>query len=165
MGIPGTMLTIPIFMLFLRLNLMNTAAGLIIIYICTSIPFTVYFLTAFFASLPTELEEAARIDGATSFQAFWQIMLPLAQPGIITVSIFNFLGMWNEYFWALIFVNSDEHRTLMLGLEAVMRAMRYTGDYGGMFASIMIIFLPTFIIYIFISEKIVSGITAGAIKS
>lgn len=165
MGIPGVMLLIPLFMIFIRLNLVNTIQGLLIVYVVISIPFTVYFLTAFFATLPREIEEAGLIDGCTDWQVFWKLMLPLAQPGLITVTIFNFIALWNDYFWALIFVNTEERRTLMLGLEALLRAMRYTGDWAGLFASVIIVFLPTFILYIFLSEKIIAGVTAGAVKS
>ncbi len=165
MGIPGAMLLIPLFMTFIRLNLVNTIQGLLIVYVVVSIPFTVYFLTGFFASLPREIEEAGLIDGCTDWQVFWKLMLPLAQPGLITVTIFNFIALWNDYFWALIFVNSEQRRTLMLGLEALLRAMRYTGDWAGLFASVIIVFLPTFILYVFLSEKIIAGVTAGAVKS
>jgi N-acetylglucosamine transport system permease protein len=165
MGIPGMMLIIPLFMLFLRLNLVGTLPGLIIIYVGTSIPFSVFFLTGFFSSLPSELEDAALIDGCSESQAFWRIMFPIAQPGIVTLVIFNFIGLWNDYLWALIFVNTDQRRTLMLGVEAIMRAMRYTGNWAGMFAGIIILFLPTFVLFVLLSETIISGITAGAIKS
>jgi N-acetylglucosamine transport system permease protein len=165
MGIPGMMLIIPLFMLFLRLNLVGTLPGLIIIYVGTSMPFSVFFLTGFFSSLPSELEDAAMIDGSTEAQAFWKVMFPIAQPAIITLVIFNFIGLWNDYLWALIFVNTDKRRTLMLGVEAIMRAMRYTGNWAGMFAGIIILFLPTFILFVLLSEKIISGITAGAVKT
>lgn len=165
MGVPGTMMMIPLFMVFVRLRLVNTLPGLIMVYVCMSIPFTVYLLTGFFGTLPRELEEAATIDGCSDIQAFWRIMLPLAQPGIITVTIFNFIGLWNDYFWALIFVNNAERRTLSLGLQSLVQSMRYTGDWAGLFASVVIVFLPTFILYIFLSEKIIAGITAGAVKA
>lgn len=164
-GVPGMMLMIPLFTIFVRLSLTGTSEGLIIIYIGSSIPFTVFFLTGFFGSLPTELEEAALIDGCTHSQVFWRVMLPLAQPGIITVTIFNFIGLWNDYFWALIFVNTPERRTLQLGLQALVQSMRYTGDWAGLFASVIVVFLPTFVVYIFLSEKIIAGITAGAVKA
>ncbi len=164
-GMPGMLLLIPLFTLFVRLNLTGTSQGLILIYVGTSIPFTVFFLTGFFGSLPSELEEAALIDGCTYSQVFWRVMLPLAQSGIITVTIFNFIGLWNDYFWALIFVNTPERRTLQLGLQALVQAMRYTGDWAGLFASVVIVFLPTFVVYLFLSEKIIAGITAGAVKS
>ncbi len=165
MGIPGMMLIIPLFILFLRLNLVGTLPGLIIIYVGTGIPFSVFFLTGFFGSLPSELEDAAKIDGCTEAQAFWKVMFPIAQPAIITLVIFNFIGLWNDYLWALIFVNTDRRRTLMLGVEAIMRAMRYTGNWAGMFAGIIILFLPTFVLFVLLSEKIISGITAGAVKT
>ena len=165
LGIPGLMLIIPLFITFLRLNLVGTIPGLIIIYVGISIPFSVFLLTGFFSSLPSELEDAAKIDGCSEMQAFWKIMLPIAQPGIITLVIFNFIGLWNDYLWALIFVNTDNRRTLMLGVEAIMRAMRYTGNYAGMFAGVIILFLPTFILFVLLSETIISGITAGAVKS
>lgn len=165
MGIPATMVTIPIFMLFIRLNLVGTTAGLIIVYVCSSIPFTVYFLTGFFGSLPRELEESARIDGCSDIGAFWRIMFPLAQPALITIIIFNFIGLWNDYFWALIFVNTPARRTLALGLQYLVQSMRYTGDWSGMFASVVIVFLPTLLLYLFLSEKIIAGITVGAVKA
>ncbi|MEA3440026.1 MAG: carbohydrate ABC transporter permease [Chloroflexota bacterium] len=165
MGIPGLMLIIPLFMLFLRLNLTGTTPGLIIIYVGLSIPFSVFLLTGFFSSLPSELNDAAMIDGCSESQAFWRVMLPIAQPGIITLVIFNFIGLWNDYLWALVFVNTDQRRTLMLGVEAIMRSMRYTGNWAGMFAGIIILFLPTFILFVLLSETIISGITAGAVKT
>jgi N-acetylglucosamine transport system permease protein len=165
MGIPALMLIIPLFMLFLRLNLVGTLPGLIIIYVGGSIPFSVFFLTGFFSSLPSELNDAAMIDGCSEAQAFWKVMFPIAQPGIVTLVIFNFIGLWNDYLWALIFVNTDQRRTLMLGVEAIMRAMRYTGNWAGMFAGIVILFLPTFILFVLLSETIISGITAGAVKT
>jgi N-acetylglucosamine transport system permease protein len=164
-GIPGMMLFIPLFVMFLRLKLTGTTFGLILVYVGSSIPFTVYFLTGFFATLPKELEEAARIDGCSDMGAFWRVMLPLAQPGLVTITIFNFIGLWNDYFWALVFASSAERRTLALGLQFLVQSMRYTGDWAGMFASVVIVFLPTFILYLFLSEKIIAGITAGAVKA
>lgn len=164
MGVPGLMLLIPLFMLFARLHLTDNPAGLILVYLGTHVPFTVFFLVSFFASLPHELEEAAGIDGATPAQTFWRIMLPLARPGIATVTIFNFLTLFNEYFWALIFVNTPEHRTLSIGLEALLQSMRYTGDYAALFAGINIVVIPTLIFFIWQSKNIIGGVTAGAVK-
>ena len=91
-------------------------------------------------------------------------MLPLAQPGIVTVSIFNFLAVWNEYFIALIFANSDKMKSVGVGLFSMVAALKSVGDYGSLFAAVIIVFLPTFIIYIFLSEKIIAGVTGGGIK-
>ena len=106
----------------------------------------------------------AAIDGCSPMRTFWTIMFPLAQPGIITVSIFNFITVWNEYFMSLIFANKTAVRPVAVGLYNMISAMRYTGDWGGMFASVVIVFLPTFILYLFLSEKIIRGVTGGAIK-
>ena len=91
-------------------------------------------------------------------------MLPLAQPGIITVSIFNFITVWNEYFMALIFANKGDMRPVAVGLFSMIQSMRYTGDWAGMFAAVVIVFLPTFILYILLSQKIIANVTGGAIK-
>lgn len=165
MGIPAMMTMIPLFMMFTRLGLIKSFAGLLIVYICGAIPFTVFFLSGFFSSLPTELEEAAVMDGATPFRSFWSIMLPLAQGALITVTVFNFLNFWGEYTWAMIMVNNDSARTLQIGLQIAMRSMLNQGNYAGIFAGIIIVFLPTLLIYVFLAEKIVSNITAGAIRT
>jgi len=164
MGIPYPLLFIPLFALLTLLRVINTIPGLIIVYVSLSIPFTVYLLTGFFATLPKELEEAAVIDGCTSFQTFQKVMLPLASPGILTATIFNGIGLWNEYQLALIFISNQDARPLSLGLYAIKNAMQYTGDWPGLFAGVVIIMIPTIILYIFLSEKMISGITMGAVK-
>jgi N-acetylglucosamine transport system permease protein len=165
MGIPAMMTMIPLFMMFTRLGLVKSFVGLLVIYICGAIPFSVFFLSGFFTSLPTELEEAAIMDGATRFQTFRIIMLPLAQGALVTLTVFNFLNFWGEYSWALIMVNNDSYRTLQIGLQTVIRSMLNQGNYAGIFSGIIIVFLPTLLIYVFLAEKIVSNITAGAIKT
>ena len=165
MGIPAMMTMIPLFMMFTRFGLIKSFVGLLIIYICGAIPFSVFFLSGFFTSLPTELEEAAIVDGASRFQAFRLIMLPLAQGALITLTVFNFLNFWGEYSWALIMVNNDSYRTLQIGLQTVIRSMLNQGNYAGIFSGIIIVFIPTLLIYIVLAEKIVNNITAGAIKT
>lgn len=164
MGIPYPLLFIPLFALLTFLRVINTLPGLIIVYVSLSIPFTVFLLTGFFATLPKELEEAAIIDGCTSFQAFQKVMLPLASPGILTATIFNGIGLWNEYQLALVFISNQDVRPLSLGLYAIKNAMQYTGDWPGLFAGVVIIMVPTIFLYIFLSEKMISGITMGAVK-
>jgi ABC-type glycerol-3-phosphate transport system permease component len=153
------------FVLFVRLNLNNTVPGIIIAYVSVSVPFTVYVLTGFFASLPRELEEAAMIDGCTSFQVFWHVMLPLAQPGLLTAAIFNGVSMWKEFQWALIFVNTEELRTLSLGLYSLKTAMQYSADWAGLYAAVVVVMVPTIILYVFLSEQMIAGITMGSVKS
>jgi N-acetylglucosamine transport system permease protein len=165
MGIPGVMLMVPLYMMSVKLHLgRDNPLVLILIYVFTGIPFTMFYLTGFFSSLPKELNESGMVDGCTHISAFWRIMFPLASPGVVSVTIFNFIGYWNEYMWALIFVNTTKRRTLALGLQAIVESMRYKGDWASLFAAIVIIFVPTFILFILLSEKIISGITAGAVK-
>ena len=124
-----------------------------------------YFLTAFFSTVPTALAEAAMIDGCSEMKAMWKVMIPMASPGIITVTIFNFMNIWNEYFMALIFANgNDKIRTLSMGLQNMITSMKYTGDWAGLFAGVNIVLVPTLILYLLLSEKIVAGITGGAVK-
>ena len=164
MSIPSVMLILPLFKMATSLNLIGSRWTLIILYICINVPFGVFFLIGFFASLPKALEEAAEIDGCTPDQAFWKIMFPLAQPGIMTLTIFNFITIWNEYFMALIFANKTELRTVSTGLQAIMQSMKYSGDWAGLFAGVIIVFLPTFLLYLFLSKKIIAGVTGGAVK-
>lgn len=164
MSIPSVMLILPLFKMATSAGLIGSRWTLIILYICINVPFGVFFLTGFFLSLPTALEEAAQIDGCTPDKAFWKIMFPLAQPGIVTLTIFNFINIWNEYFMALIFANKTELRTVSTGLQAIVQAMKYSGDWAGLFAGVVIVFLPTFIPYLFLSNKIIAGVTGGAVK-
>ena len=164
LGIPAIMIVMPLFSVVSRLRLTNNRWLLIFLYIAMNVPFTTFFLLSFFKSLSTTYEEAAAIDGCSPMGTFWRIMFPLVQPGIITVTVFNFITIWNEYFMSMIFANKTKVRPVAVGLFNMIQAMRYTGDWGGMFASVVIVFMPTFILYIFLSDRIIQGVTAGAIK-
>lgn len=164
LGIPVIMIIMPLFGLVSSLKLTNSRSLIIFLYVAMNVPFAIFFLLAFFKNLSFTYEEAASIDGCSPMRTFWKIMLPLAQPGIVTVTIFNFITIWNEYFMSLIFANKTTVRPVAVGLYNMIQSMRYTGDWGGMFASVVIVFLPTFILYIFLSEKIIAGVTGGAIK-
>lgn len=168
MGVPVAMIVLPLFCLIARLHLVDDGLKnylvLIFLYIGINVPYTTIFLLNFFANLSHSFEEAAEIDGCSPSKIFWKIMFPMAQPGIITVTIFNFINVWNEYFLSLIFANSDKMRPVAVGLYSMINSMKYTGDWSGMFAAVVIVFLPTFLLYIFMSEKIIAGVTAGGIK-
>ena len=164
LGIPSTMIIMPLFSLTSRLNLASSRTVLIILYIGLILPFTVFFMYAFFKGIPRDYVEAAKVDGCSPYAIFWKIMLPLAQPGFVTVTIFNIITVWNEYFISLIFANDSALRPVAIGLVNMINSMRYTGDWAGMFAAVVIVFLPTFLLYIFLSDKIVAGVTAGGIK-
>ncbi|MCL2276916.1 MAG: carbohydrate ABC transporter permease [Treponema sp.] len=164
LGIPVIMIIMPLFGLASTFRLVNNRFVLMFLYIGMNIPFAVFFLLAFFKNFSATYEESAAIDGCSQVRTFWNIMFPLAQPGLVTLTIFNFITIWNEFFMALIFANRPNVRPLAVGLYNMVQSMRYTGDWAGLFASCVIVFLPTFVLYIFLSDKIIKGVTAGAIK-
>lgn len=164
MGVPSQLLLVPLFFLMFKMKLVDSLFGLAIVYVALSLPFTIFYLVGFFRTLPKELEEAAVIDGCTSFQAFNKIMLPLASPGVLTVSIFNFLFLWNDFLLALTFLSSNDKFTLSLGLFGLKGTMQYTGDWVGLFAGFTVTMLPVLIVYLFLSNRMVEGLTAGATK-
>lgn len=165
MGIPIIMIILPLFAVIASTgvlnNLMATRVTLIILYVGINVPYTTIFLLAFFSNISRTYEEAATIDGSTPTKTFWKIMFPMAQSGIVTVTIFNFINIWNEYFISLIFANSDALRPVAVGLYGMLQSMQYTGNWAGMFAAVIIVFVPTLILYLFLSEKIIGGITGG----
>lgn len=164
MAIPQIMIVMPLFSAAVRSGLSNSKFLLLILYTGMALPYTTTFLTAFFSNQSVVYEEAAAIDGASPMKTFWTIMFPLAQPGLVTVSIFNFMNVWNEYFLSMIFASSQKSMTVGPGLKSVLTAMQYTGDWGGLFAAVVIVFLPTLLIFVCLSRTIINGITAGGIK-
>ncbi len=148
----------------LTVSLHDSHAGLILIYVAASLPFTVFVLTAFFRTLPNELREAALMDGASEYRVYSTVMMPLARPGLVTVAIFNFLGLWNEYLFGLVFLQSDTLKTLPLGLASISMQAQYKSDFGILFAGLVITMVPTLLVYIFLQERITKGITLGALK-
>lgn len=164
LGIPVQLLFIPLYKIMAGLHLVDSLLGLIIIYTTSSIPFTVFLLTGFFLSIPSTLEDAASIDGCNEFQTFFKIMVPMATPGIVTAAIFNFIFLWNEYMLALIFITGKENKTLSLGLYSLYSAFQYTSDWVSIFSGCVLSIIPVTIIFILLSERIISGITLGAIK-
>lgn len=160
MSVPAIMIIMPIFALTTKWGIGGRVL-LVLLYIFLNVPYTTVYLLNFFATLSTAYEEAAAIDGCPPAKTFLQIMLPLIQPAIITVTIFNFLAIWNEFFMALIFASSEDMAPVGVGLMQIVNSMKYTGNYGGLFAAVVIVFLPTFLLYIFLSEKIIAGVTGG----
>lgn len=163
-GIPTALIFIPVYTILARLSLINTVPGLIIVYTSLATPFTVFILTGFFGSIPRELEEAALIDGCTEVGVFRRIMLPLATPGVVTATIFNGINIWNEYQLALVFLSDDQKKPLGLALYSLQNAMQYNFNWVTLFAGVCIIMIPTIIMFIFLSERMVEGITMGAVK-
>ena len=164
LGIPVIMIVMPLFSIITSLKLTNTRGLIMFLYIAMNVPFSIFFLLAFFSNLSYTFEEAAAIDGCSPIQTFWKIMFPLAQPGIITVTIFNFIAIWNEFLMSMLFASKQNVRPIAVGLYNMVKGMQYTNDYGGMFAAVVIVFAPTFLLYLFLSDKIIAGVTGGAIK-
>jgi len=163
-AIPVQLLTVPLYLIFNDLRLLNSLPALGLVYVATHMPFTVFVLTGFFKSLPSELEEAAVLDGASEYGVFWKVMLPLGMPGIITVTIFNFLGIWNEYLLALMLINEPTRMTVPLGLYNLKVTQEYAADWTALFAGFVIVLLPTVIAFIILQERITKGMTVGALK-
>ncbi len=161
---PIFMALVPLFFLVKDLGMLNTWRGLILVYTAYSLPFTVFFLTGFFKTLPSELHEAALIDGANEYQAFFRVMLPLAQPGLVTMAIFNFLGMWNQFILPLVLMTNRDRYVLPQGLQFMLHQQYYNNDWSALFAAVTIIMVPTLIVYVLFQSRIQKGITVGALK-
>lgn len=166
---PVILALVPLFFLLQSIpwiggNMLDTHVGLILVYVAYSLPFTVFFMTGFFKTLPTELLEAAIIDGASQYQLFFKIVIPLAKNGLVSMAIFNFLGQWNQYILPLVLLTSSNKYVLSQGLAFLQHQQRYQSDWSGLFAAIVIIMLPTLIIYTIFQNQIQRGLTIGALK-
>lgn len=161
---PVFLALVPLFSLVNQLKMLNTFHGLIIVYIAYSLPFTIFFLTGFFKTLPTEIEESAIMDGANPYQVFFKVMLPMASPGLISMGIFNFLGMWNQYVLPLVLISDESKYMLSQGLAFMLFKQFYENDWSALFAALTIIMVPTLIVYITFQKQIQDGITTGALK-
>ena len=161
---PVFLALVPLFNLVNQLKMLNTFHGLILVYIAYSLPFTIFFLTGFFKTLPTEIEESAIMDGANPYQVFFKVMLPMASPGLISMGIFNFLGMWNQYVLPLVLISDESKYMLSQGLAFMLFKQFYENDWSALFAALTIIMVPTLIVYITFQKQIQDGITTGALK-
>lgn len=164
MGVPVQLLLVPLFMLLNHMHLVDNHFGLILAYVAYLLPFTSFLLIGFFRTLPSELEEAATLEGYSDFSIFWRIMLPLSSPGLITAAIFNFIVLWNEYLLALVLLSSPKRWTVSLGLYNLRVAMGSIADWTTLFAGTVIIMIPAVLVYLFLSERMITGLTLGATK-
>ncbi|ALC20118.1 carbohydrate ABC transporter permease [Streptomyces pristinaespiralis] len=167
MSFPVFMLVIPLFFVmrdFPGSSLLATYHGLILVYIAYSLPFTVFFMTAFFRTLPATVAEAALIDGASHSRTFFQVMLPMAKPGLISIGIFNFLGQWNQYLLPMVLNQQEDKYVLTQGLAMIALQQGYENDWGALMAGMMIAMLPVLVVYAIFQRQVQSGLTAGALK-
>ncbi|MBW6424156.1 carbohydrate ABC transporter permease [Rhizobium sp. XQZ8] len=160
--LPLKLAIIPLFILMRDLGILNTQLSLIIIYVAMGLPTTVFIMTGFIRTLPNELEDAARMDGASEPRIMWSIMLPLVRPALVIAGIQNVVPIWNDFFFPLIFIQKDALKTLPQGLTTFMG--EYTTDWGILFAGLMLSSAPVILIYIILSRQFINGMTAGAVK-
>ncbi|WP_166026646.1 carbohydrate ABC transporter permease [Streptomyces chilikensis] len=164
MSFPVMLALVPLFYVVNNVGLLNTTHGLILVYIAYSLPFTVFFLTSFFRTLPTSIAEAAFVDGASHTRTFFQVMLPMAKPGLISVGIFNFLGQWNQYMLPTVLSTDPEQKVLTQGLVQMTAVAGYKSDWAALFAGLVLAMLPVLGAYVVSQRQVVQGLTAGALK-
>lgn len=159
---PPILLAIPYSLVMAKLGLTNTRIGLVIVYLSFSVPYAVWMLVGFFKTVPIEIEEAARVDGANKVQVFVQIVLPLIMPGIVATAIYTFINAWNEFLYSLILINSTDLMTVSVALRSLQGAEIL--DWGDMMAASTLVVIPSVVFFMFIQKKIAGGMTDGAVK-
>lgn len=162
MLIPLQAVLVPLFTQMRDLKLLNSLLSLILSYSAFGLPITIFLMESFIREFPDSIMEASLIDGASVPRIFFSVVLPMSGPVVATVTILNFLNNWKEFSFALIFINAEERKTLPLGLYNFLGA--YTADYAGLMAALTIATVPVLILYLFLQEKIIKGMTAGAVK-
>ena len=160
--LPAMLIMIPLYVTLSRFHLVDTHFSLILIYTAINLPFGIWTLKGFFDDIPTELDEAAMIDGCSRFQAYWRIILPFSLPGVASVGVFTLMNVWNEYTIASIFIQDKNLRTLSVGIRQFM--MQNTTDWASMSAAATIAVLPAFVMIIFAQKYLVGGLTSGSVK-
>jgi multiple sugar transport system permease protein len=160
--VPGIALSLPLFILFARLDIIDTHFALIVAYVALNVPFTIWLIDGFFRQVPKDLAEAAQIDGCTRWQAFWQVEFPLAGPGVASAAIFAFLTSWNEFALASQLTRSVNSKTLPVGL--LDYTSEFTIDWRGMCALAVVMIAPALALTFIIQKRLVSGLTFGAVK-
>ncbi len=157
--LPFRLAIVPLFLLLNDLGLVDSRLGLILVYAATGIPFSIFILSSFFRQLPQELSEAARIDGAGEFSIFGRIMLPLVRPALATVVVFQFVPLWNDFFFPLVLLRSTDKWTLPVGMTRFFG--EFQTDWSTLFAGLIIMTLPLIIIFLLATKQIIAGLTAG----
>jgi raffinose/stachyose/melibiose transport system permease protein len=160
--LPVHLAILPIFYLFDGMGLIDSRLGLVLMYAASGVPFSIFVLTTFFRQLPVELEEAAHLDGASDWQTFWRVMVPLVRPALATVAVFRFVPIWNDFLFPLVLLRDDRKYTLPVGLTA------FTGEnatnFSAVFAGLVITTVPLIVLFLLATRQIVAGLTAGMAK-
>lgn len=168
-------IVVPIFLMFVDADtflrsmgvgafFLNNRVVLALVYASTNLPFTVYLLSGFFQAIPKDYEEAAFVDGSGYFHTMIKVMFPIAKPSIITIILFNFLAFWNEYILAMTLMTKDKYKTLPVGLMNLNSAQKAAANYGQLYAGLVMVMLPTLILYILVQKKLTEGMSLGGLK-
>jgi N-acetylglucosamine transport system permease protein len=160
---PVFLAIVPLFFVLKNLSLLNTLPGLIITYVAFALPFTVFFLHSFFKQLPGEIYEAAQIDGAGEWRTFFSVMLPMARPGMASVAIFNFLGLWNQFLLPVALNTDSNNYVLSQGMASFASQAGYAVDFGALFAAVIITVAPVLVVYIIFQRQLQVSVTQGGV--
>ncbi|ROQ37488.1 N,N'-diacetylchitobiose transport system permease protein [Frondihabitans sp. PhB188] len=161
--LPATALLIPQFLIFSQIGLVGTYVGLMLAYVAAVLPFTIWVMRGFFLAIPMEVEEAARMDGASTWQVLTRVLFPLVMPGVIASGVFAFIAAWNDYIVAYTFMQDQSHYTLPVWLASFTTQTSGT-DFGGQMAASVLFSLPVVVFFMIIQRNLVSGMSAGAVK-
>jgi len=162
MLVPAKLAILPLFIQLKWMHLLNSHLGLILVYAAGALPAAIFIMSGFFRSLPADLDNAARIDGASEFQLLRRILIPLVRPGMSIVAIYSAIPIWNDFFLPLVFLQDPEKKTIMQGLTIFFG--QYSSQWGVLFAGLTMAALPLIVLYLILSEQFIKGLTAGAVK-
>lgn len=161
-AVPGVALSLPLFIVFARMGIIDTHFGLILVYVAMNVPFTIWLTDGFFRQIPKELHEAAEVDGCTRWQAFWKVEFPVAKSGVASAAIFAFLTSWNEFALASQLTRSVDSKTMPVGLLDF--TSEFTINWGGMCALAVLMILPALILTFLVQKHLIAGLTFGGVK-
>jgi ABC-type glycerol-3-phosphate transport system permease component len=162
--VPWMVTFIPLYLTLKDLGLLDSQLGLILVYATYNLPFNIFVMVGFMRTLPSQLEEAAAVDGASPSRTFFSIVVPLLGPGIASITIISFLNNWNEFFYAIVFIHSNQNMTLPVGLWQLAQAADYASNWVTLFAGMIITIIPVLVVFGFLQKRITAGLTAGALK-
>ena len=159
---PPILLAVPYSIIMGQTGMMNSRVGLVIVYLSFSVPYAIWLLVGFFQTVPLEIEEAARVDGANKLQVFYRVALPIVAPGIVAVAIYTFINAWNEFLYSLILINSSDKMTVAVALNSLEG--QEVLDWNVMMAASAVVVIPSVIFFMLIQKRIAGGLAAGSVK-
>jgi len=164
MMFPMFLAIVPLFFILQNMHILNSLPGLIIVYVAFALPFTMFFLYSFFKELPQDIYEAAVVDGAGEWRTFFQVMLPMASPGMASVAIMNFVGLWNQYLLPVVLNSKKQNYVLSQGMASFASKAGYAVDFGALFAAAVITIVPVFVVYVIFQRRLQGSVTQSAFR-